>query len=451
MKKTIFFLFTIIHLLGLSSCEKYLDAKPDKSLQIPSSIADLQAIMDYGNYMNGYNGVSFGETSADNYYLSDDSYNQLSEENRNAYIWNNKNYSNFPNDWAFIYNIVNVSNVVLDNIRSIPATAQNQQEWNNAKGDALFFRGYAFLQGAFIFCKAYDESTAVNDYGMALRLTADFNIGSTRSNLEDTYNQIIEDLEASAQLLPDLPVHDFRPSKASAFALLARTFLSMRKYDSCLKYADLSLKIKSDLVDYNSLSVDDYYPFTRFNKEVLFDNTISQASYYDTDPYFARIDSELYSNYALNDLRKDLFFRQENTGYSFKGSYAAYSLFIGIATDEVYLMRAESNARLGNKEAALNDLNTLLEKRWSTGTFIPFTAATSEDALDIILRERRKELVFRNLRWMDIKRLNKEGANITLKRFIDGQTYTLPPNNNLFALPLPADIVKMTGMPQNPD
>ena len=203
-------------------------------------------------------------------------------------------------------------------------------------------------------------------------------------------------------------------------------------------------------MDYNSLSPDDYYPFTRFNPEVLFDNTISQASYYDTDPYYARIDSELYNSYALNDLRKDLFFRQENTGYSFKGSYAAYSLFIGIATDEVYLMRAESNARLGNKDAALNDLNTLMDKRWNTGTFIPFNATTSGDALTLILQERRKELVFRNLRWMDIKRLNKEEADITLKRIIDGQTYTLPPNDNRFALPLPADIVKMTGMPQNP-
>lgn len=450
MKKIILFLCTMIYLFNLSSCKKYLDAKPDKSLQVPSSVTDLQALLDYGNYMNGYNGVSFGEASADNYYLSDDSYNQLSEENRNAYIWNNKNYSNFPNDWAFVYNIVNVSNVVLDNIRTIPATAQNQQAWNNAKGDALFFRAYSFLQGAFIFCKAYDESTAEKDYGMALRLTADFNVPSTRSNLKDTYIRIIEDLEASAALLPDLPVHDFRPSKASAFALLARTFLSMRKYDSCLKYADLSLKIKSDLMDYNSLSVDDYYPFARFNEEVLFDNTISQASYYDTDPYYARIDSELYNSYAVNDLRKDLFFRQENTGYSFKGSYAAYSLFIGIATDEVYLMRAESNARLANKDAALNDLNTVMEKRWSAGTFIPFSAATSAEALNIILQERRKELLFRNLRWMDIKRLNKEGANITLKRGIDGQTYTLPPNDNRFALSLPADIVKMTGMPQNP-
>lgn len=137
MKKIILFLCAI-YLFTLSSCKKYLDAKPDKSLQVPSSVADLQALMDYGNYMNGYNGVSFGEASADNYYLSDDSYNQLSEENRNAYIWNNKNYSNFPNDWAFVYNVVNVSNVVLDNIRSIPETAQNQRRGTMPKETRFF-------------------------------------------------------------------------------------------------------------------------------------------------------------------------------------------------------------------------------------------------------------------------------------------------------------------------
>jgi starch-binding outer membrane protein, SusD/RagB family len=450
MKKIMKALSVIFLMIAFHSCKKYLDAKPDKSLQIPSSVADLQALMDYSNYMNGYNGVSFGESSADNFYLTDADYNQFSQENRNTYIWNNKNYSNFPNDWAYLYNEINVANVVLDNISSIPVNPQNEMAWDNAKGSALFYRAYSFLQGAFIFCKAYDESTADQDYGMVLRLTSDFNAPSIRSNLKETYNRILEDLKECVLLLPDLPVHVFRPSKAAAYALLARTYLSMRRYDSCLKYSDLSLQIKKDLMDYNSFSASDYYPFTRFNEEVLFDNIISQPNYYCSDPYYARIDSFLYENYDTNDLRKSLFFRESGSGYSFKGSYAVYSTFIGIATDEVYLMRAECSARLGDKGGALNDLNTLMEKRWMTGMFVPFTAATSDEVLQIILKERRKELIFRNLRWMDIKRLNKEGAGISLKRVIDGNTFVLPPNDARFALPLPADIVRMTGMAQNP-
>jgi len=113
-------------------------------------------------------------------------------------------------------------------------------------------------------------------------------------------------------------------------------------------------------------------------------------------------------------------------------------------------MRAECFARAGNTAAALNDLNTLIQKRWKTGTFIPFTAANPQQALNIILTERRKELIFRDLRWIDIKRLNKEGAAIIIKRIINGQTYQLEPNDNRYALPLPLDIINLTGIQQNP-
>lgn len=450
MKKIIVLSGIIIFTIATSSCKKYLNAKSDKSLQIPSSVSDLQALLDYGSYMNGQNGVSFDESSADNYYMTDDQYNQMNQENRNTYIWANKNYSNFPNDWAYLYNVIDIANIVLDNIKSIESNSQNQSAWNNAKGSALFFRGYSFLQGAVIFCKAYDESTADQDYGMALKLTSDFNAPTIRANLKETYTQIIADLKNAMVLLPDLPVNVLRPSKSSCYALLARTYLSMGSYDSCLKYSDLSLQIKDDLMDYNTLSATTSYPFSRFNKEDMFDNIAAQPNYYTSSFYYGLVDSVLYNSYDSNDLRKNLFFKAQTIGYSFKGSYARNYPYIGIATDEVYLMRAECNARLGNKDAALSNLNTLMETRWRSGTFAPFTAATSQDALNIILQERRKELIFRNIRWMDIKRLNKDGANITLMRIIDGQTYTLSPNDNRFALPLPADIIQMTGMPQNP-
>ena len=64
--------------------------------------------------------------------------------------------------------------------------------------------------------------------------------------------------------------------------------------------------------------------------------------------------------------------------------------------------------------------------------------------------ERRKELTKRGVRWIDIKRVNKEGANIILKRVEDEGVYTLLPDANFYALPIPDDIIKQTGMPQNP-
>lgn len=438
-------------IVSLASCKKYLDAKPDKSLVVPTTLNDLQAILDYSSRMNV--GTSYGEASADDYYLTDNDYNSLSDDVKKAYIWENFSYFNYPNDWARVYDVIYPSNLVLEGIAKIAPDEENKAQRNNIEGSALVFRALSLLQGAFIFCKAYDENTADKDLGMVLRLHSDFAAASKRSTLRETYDQIIKDLKDAAPLLPETPIHPVRPSRAAAYGLLARTYLSMRKYDSCQKYASLCLNIKHNLFDFNSMAdINSTFAFPQFNDEVIMATLINNVVYYSILQPFALVDSTLYNSYSENDLRKKAFFTPLGAGYNFKGSYSGtpWELFMGIATDEVYLMRAECYAREGHKEAALSDLNTLLESKWKAGTFIPLEAASAVDALGLILAERRKQLLFRNLRWMDIKRLNKEGYDITITRKVNGKVYTLTPNDNRYALPLPIDIIERTGMEQNP-
>jgi hypothetical protein len=64
--------------------------------------------------------------------------------------------------------------------------------------------------------------------------------------------------------------------------------------------------------------------------------------------------------------------------------------------DELYLIAAESYARTNDIAHAMDMLNSLLITRWKTGTFVPFSASTKEEALQIIKEERRKELFQRN-------------------------------------------------------
>ncbi len=110
--------------------------------------------------------------------------------------------------------------------------------------------------------------------------------------------------------------------------------------------------------------------------------------------------------------------------------------------DELYLVRAESYARAGNATAAMADLNTLLRTRWQAGTYTDMVAASPDDALAKILPERRKELLFRNIRWADLKRLNKDTRfAVTLSRTVNGTTYTLPPNDLRYQVLLPEDAV----------
>jgi hypothetical protein len=162
-------------------------------------------------------------------------------------------------------------------------------------------------------------------------------------------------------------------------------------------------------------------------------------------------DSSLYQSYDLNDLRKGIFFK--TGGIGFKGNYDGTSTanyFNGLAVDEMYLVRAECFARNNNMVAALNDLNTLLSKRWKAGTFIGITAVDADDALQKILNERRKELVGRGIRWFDLRRLNQEPRfAITLSRVMGGTTYSLPPADNRYTFLIPDAVISITGIPQN--
>ena len=99
------------------------------------------------------------------------------------------------------------------------------------------------------------------------------------------------------------------------------------------------------------------------------------------------------------------------------------------------------------------DLNSLLVKRWANGTFTPYTAVDAADALNQILTERRKELLYRGLRWTDLRRLNKSPATaITLTRTVNGQIYTLPPNDPRYLYAIPDNVMtsNSSGMKQNP-
>lgn len=444
-------LYTLCLILVFSGCKKFLEEKPDKSLAIPASLKDLQALLDENTTINiNYNNLT-GESSADNFYLTHaDWAAQFAESDRETYIWGPEIvFDRFPNEWSRLYINVYRANVVLEGINNIQRTESNAIDYDNIKGSALYIRADAFQVSARNYAKAFDSITAGSDLGIPLRLSSDFNLPSVRSNLFETYNRIITDLKAALYLLPVTPKHVFRPSKTAAYALLSRVYLSMRNYNFAGLYADSALQLYNTLIDYNTLNASAAAPVPQFNSETIY---YSHGGLSPISVSRARIDTLLFRSYAPNDLRRTIFFTNTAGVQRFKGQYTGTvsSFFTGIATDELYLTKAESQARAGLISQAMNTLNTLLVKRWKTGTFIPFTAANGQQALDLVLEERRKQLLMRDLRWVDIKRLNKEGRGISIKRFVNNQTYELVPNDPKFALPLPEYVITTSGMQQNP-
>lgn len=437
----------------LTACKKdFLDAKPDLNKVVPATIDDYQALLDDDSRMNNFYPI-VSDVASDDVWITATALNTLSVTLRNAYVWGEDMFNdNNLNDWNSPYRTVFQSNIVLEGIDKITPAAYRVADWNNVKGSALFFRSIAFHGMLQEFAKPYDANTAATDMGIALRLNADLNEKSVRSPVKDCYERIIADLKEAALLLPAVSVYKTRPSKAAAYGLLARTYLSMGIYNEAGRYADSSLKYYSTLLDYNTLNASATFPVPMFNAEVVFHARTSSISSF-VDANVGRIDSVLYKSYHADDLRKKIFFKVVSGNVvSYCGSYAGIvAPFAGIATDEIYFIRAESRARGGDKDGAMSDVNTVLQKRWKTGTFVPLSAANAADALVKVLTERRKELLMRNTRWSDLRRLNKEAQfAVTITRLLNNQTYVLPPNDNRYVFPIPNAVITQTGMPQNP-
>ena len=463
-----FILFAILPALFLASCRKeWLEEKPLKSLVVPTTIGDYQAMLDNdigdngGAAMNA-NQVIMDELGAGDFYVTDQSWDAQSPLERNIYIWASEMYGgeNGSGVWGTPYQRIFYTNVILEGIDKITASTPSEQTaWNQVKGSAYFLRAYTHYNIASLYCKPYIKSSANLDLGIPLRLNSDFSEPSVRATVQNTYDQIISDLKEARSLLPivqpDNQLSKLRPTKAAADAMLARVYLSMSDYDNALNYANSCLQVYNTLLDYNDISVSASASvvFTPFNPEIIFFMQGMSVGLFRSS--VSIVDSTLYRSYASDDLRRSLFFRfvNNNTVLRFRGTYVgnASFQFTGLATDEIYLIRAESYARKGMISEAMESLNSLMQNRWKSSTWVPFTATDQNDAIAKILNERWRELLFRGIRWTDLRRLNLEPAYAkTLTKMVHGQIYTLPPNDQKYVLQIPPEVIAMTGMPQNP-
>jgi hypothetical protein len=446
-------------LASMVSCSKssFLDKKPNTNLVVPTTLGDFQNLLDNTNVI-GFTPV-LGEMSSDNFYLGYNFWQNLDIKEQNAYIWAVDIYGGQGQvpDWDVPYQQVFYANVVLEGLANVKVDSSNAVQYNTLKGAALFTRAFAFYNLAQLFAPAYDPHSAGTDLSIPLRLSSDINAVSIHSTVQQTYDRILDDLHLAETLLPSIVpyANRNRPSRPAAQALLARVYLSQRNYPQATLSADSCLQsYPNSLFLYDTLIATSPFPITQFNSETLYQGTFLTYTQALVGLFYPQcvIDSMLYQSYAPNDLRRSFFYKTTSTGSPYlRGSYnGGVYPFGGLATDEVYLIRAEGRARAGDISGAMDDLNTLLSTRWKVGTYTNFTASPAKEALDTILLERRKELAFRGLRWTDLRRLNKEGANITFTRNLNGTFYYLRPTDSLlYTLPIPPDVLASSHMAPN--
>lgn len=447
MKKKLLILISLLTI----SCSDFLAIKPDKKLAVPTSIHDLEALLNNTRTFNiSYPGL--GEVSAGDFYLTTDIWKAIvSSSVQDAYIWSKQiNYEATRNEWSIPYTKIYNANIIIDAIENGSIKDGKHTEINHAMGSALYFRSFAFYNLLQIFASPWNPKTATNDLGVVLRLSSDLNTKSRRANVEDSYNQIIKDTERALTLLPDQSINNMLPDKIAAHAFLSRVYLTIGQYANALEHGLKVLETNDNLLNFNNLDHTKQFPFDRNNPEIIIHTLINTHSNL-YQPNLKVVD-DLYNLYDENDLRKKLFFKQNSdSSISFKGSYDGTEVFSNSLTvGEIYLIIAECYARTNQIEKAEMYTNVLLQKRYSGNKFQPIKFQSSNDALQRILIERRKELAFRGIRWTDLRRLNKE-ANYarTLTRMINNVEYILEPNSSKYVFPIPGDVIEITGIEQN--
>ncbi|SEO08050.1 SusD family protein [bacterium A37T11] len=454
MKKTVTYLFILI-LPGLVCCgnEPFLTTPTDTSNHTPRTLEELQQVLDNDEVMNG-TGQQSGTvpsllvSGTDEITLSGLNQKYLTEQDIQQYTWGDDPFgSKACPDWDSPYRVILYANVVLDGLSKL--TNQEQEQGKSIKGGALFFRAFMHYSLAQVFAPPYQPATATSDWGVPLRYSSDVNEEIKRATVQETYESILQDLHQAVSILPDTAAYKTRPSKAAALALLARVYQTMGQPAEALNAADHCLTIDDGLLDYRLFKTPSAgsFPFTGQNQEVLFLSLMSRSNLH------AEVNPHFIANYQDTDLRKSLFFYAlTKTSKGFCGSYGgSYYLFAGMATDEVYLIKAECQVRLGQSKEALLTLQQLLHNRY-VAEALPSLNNPEDPAavLQLVLDERPKELYGRGLRWTDLRRLNTEGRAIHLSHTYQGNVYQLEPSSPRYTWPIPAiELAFHPDMPQN--
>jgi len=450
-------LLLVICLLPFGCTKDFLEVKRDKSQAIPSSLQEYQALLDNVNVVNFRSAFELNGAGADEYYVTDDRWDLLSSNTeKNAYIWAENVFEGEESSpWNFAYMRILYANTVLDGLADYNPLDTEEKLYSTVLGHAFFIRAYTYYQLMQTFAPQYDTRSSSEDLGIPLRLEMDITLPVKRSSVEKVYQQMISDLNQATGLLSARADLKFRPNKQAAYALLSKVYLHKGDYEQALNYADSCLIRSDGLLDYNTIDTTLRYTFGEFqygegNSEVLYTELIPGLTILNSTRFC--INPEVYDLYESTDIRKNAFFFPTRGTFTFKGSYVGlYSFFGGLALDEVVLIRSECRLRTGDLSGALEDINYLLVNRYEKSHFVPYVADNSDRIMRKIIIERRKQLICRGIRWEDLRRFNKEAAfETTLKRELKGTTFTLEPGSPRYTWPIPDEVIRMSGIPQNP-
>jgi len=180
---------------------------------------------------------------------------------------------------------------------------------------------------------------------------------------------------------------------------------------------------------------------------------------------FLEASNQLYNLYDDNDVRKATYFHPDTNiispdnpnneiyinKYPGSGDDPTLNDVKVFRSAEFLLIRAEAQARLEDFPGAIASIQQLRTARYNGNPPPAPNFNTIEDALDVILEERRKELSFEGYRFIDLKRTGRS----IVRNPVDCESFSAPceltTGDFRFTLPIPqAEINANSVISQNP-
>ncbi len=307
--------------------------------------------------------------------------------------------------WLTSYDAINRANTVLSALDKLTATDRPTVE-----GAAKFIRAATYFELVRSFAKTWGDGDNNTNPGVPLVLTPTNVVTSAdniaRASVAAVYAQIISDLTSAETLLP-ASSNGIRANKAVAAALLSRVYLMQGNYAAARDAANRVIatgtyKLAANFGDAFDESTGAYSSEVMFRISVTEQDGVNQQNVFYAPASFGgrgdiRIQTKHTALYDAADVRGKFFYRGGSNTYTSKYRFQ-YGDVIAFRIAEMYLTRAECNARLGTEVGATPaaDVN-LIRKRAA----LPDLATPT---VNDILKERKLELAFEGHRLHDLKR-----------------------------------------------
>lgn len=445
--------------LVLAGCKKYVDIKTQGNL-VPNQTINYRYLLN--NTSRFENNPNLFDMASDDINITDAiQVTALTGNLSNyyyvaSYTWQPVFYvagnTSTENDlnWNNMYATILSCNTI---INELPNSDGTEQEKTALIGEAKVHRADAYLTLVNAYAKPFNSATAAVDLGLPLLTTQTVTQSLKRASVQQIYDQIIADLTSAIAALPNAQAYNTLPSKASAYAELARCYLYMNNYNEANKYADLALSLRNTLNDLGAITAitTGNYPRRINDPEIILSKIGLQTNLLSSAPTVLKLGDELLTLLGTADQRYNLFTVPGSTigtGYTgrffFRERAIGETRNVGPSVPEMMLIKAEYYARNNDATNAMLWVNRLREKRFKPADYVALTASSPADALTKVIEERRREFFGRMLRWWDMRRLKNEPAfQRTYTRTFNGTTYTLAPNSNRYVFPIAQSLINL--------